>query len=129
MVFYSPQSYQPGLRLVDGALQNLQEGNPRFSADNAVVAAGTTALTAKPLLATINVLVQGPVGGVVLPQASPGMVIYLFGQSSNAATVYGYPGDFVDGSASKQLTAGSRCAYYCVAPRTWFSVVMGAASV
>ncbi len=130
MTFYSPQFFQPGPRLTDGTQQNTEEGNPKFTTEDQIAAAGTTVLDARPLRATVSViLTTTPGSGVVLPHAVPGIVMYVFNRGASALTVYGQPGETLDLSvASVPLAATGRCAYFCVTPGQWLSAQLGAPS-
>jgi hypothetical protein len=129
VTFYSPQQFQAGFRLFDGTQQNTEEGNPKFSTEDAVVATGTTVADAKQLNATVNVIVTAAAStGVLLPIARPGLAVYVFNRGASPVRVYGQPGDLVDTVASVVLTNALRAVYFCVAPNTWFSAQLGVAS-
>jgi hypothetical protein len=129
MTFYSPSSFEPGFRLRDGTTNNLEEGNPKFTTESALQAAGTVAANATPLRATINVVVTAPLNsGLLLPQGVPGTVVYVFNRGASPVRVYGQGTDLVDGVASAVLTNALSCGYYCVSPGVWFSAQLGLAS-
>ena len=130
MTFFSPSSFEPGFRLRDGSVSNQVEGNPQVTTEDQIVATGTTVADARPLLATVNVLLTVTPGtGVLLPKANPGLVVYVFNRGASIATVYARGGDTLDlGVASVALSATARCAYFCATPGQWLSSLMGAAS-
>jgi hypothetical protein len=129
MTFYSPSSFEPGFRLRDGAAANLEEGNPKVTAESALQATGTTVADAAALRATINVVVSTPLNsGLLLPQAVPGVIVYVFNRGASPVRVYGQGTNLVDGVASVVLTNALNCGYYCVSPGVWFSAQLGAAS-
>jgi hypothetical protein len=129
-LFYSPQLFQSGFRLVDGTQLNAEEGDPHVSTEDQITATGTTVLDARPLRATVNsILTVTPGSGVVLPPAVPGLIIYVFNRGASALTVYGQAGQTLDnGLASVALAALGRCMYFCATPGQWLSAQMGATS-
>lgn len=130
MTFYSSAQFQAGFRLQDGSQMNVEEGNPKVSTEDQIVATGTTVADARPLLATVNVLLTTtPGSGVVLPKAIPGVLLYVFNRGASSLTVYGRGTDTLDlGVASVALAGTARCMYFCATPGQWLSSLMGSAS-
>lgn len=134
MAVTSPQTFQPGFRLVDGTeLNNMNASGGTRSVDNAVTALGTTLATAYQIKAALTVfsVVAASTGALLPSNLQVGQSVVIYNSGASPLTVYAPSGGTIDGTAGATgvaLANAKRCQYTLTAAGVWVSAQLGAVS-
>ena len=132
----TPTPFQTGPRLIGGEALNFALAANIVSCNSGLTAAGSTNLTALALTAVINQLATvGSGTGVILPaNPVPGQRCVVMNDGANTLTVYANDGSTIDtvaGATGVSLTkyvaatTPGKAVFFCIAPLTWESALLG----